>query len=70
MRAIDKLDRLGPLAVMELLTVGRRDASGDFTPGAGMGLAAARFVMRAIGCDVEVLCWRPESGQATVRVTR
>jgi histidyl-tRNA synthetase len=36
MRAIDKLDRLGDLGVHLLLTKGRRDESGDFTPGAGL----------------------------------
>jgi histidyl-tRNA synthetase len=36
MRAIDKLDRLGAKAVMELLGDGRRDESGDFTKGAGL----------------------------------
>jgi len=37
LRAIDKLDRLGLAAVQELLGAGRRDASGDFTKGAGLG---------------------------------
>src|SRR5262249_768406 len=36
MRAIDKLDRLGSEGVLLLLTKGRRDESGDFTPGAGL----------------------------------
>ena len=34
MRAIDKLDRLGPAGVRELLGKGRKDESGDFTKGA------------------------------------
>ena len=33
MRAIDKLDRLGPAGVRALLGAGRKDDSGDFTPG-------------------------------------
>ncbi len=37
LRAIDKLDRLGLPAVQQLLGDGRRDASGDFTPGARLG---------------------------------
>ena len=37
MRAIDKLDRLGEAGVRALLGPGRRDESGDFTPGAGLG---------------------------------
>src|SRR5277367_6321007 len=34
LRAVDKLDRLAPIGVLQLLTVGRRDESGDFTKGA------------------------------------
>jgi len=34
LRAIDKLDRLGPQAVVALLGPGRKDESGDFTNGA------------------------------------
>jgi histidyl-tRNA synthetase len=36
LRAIDKLDRLGLDGVRALLGVGRKDASGDFTNGAGL----------------------------------
>src|SRR6202140_723898 len=36
LRAIDKLDRLGPDGVSRLLGSGRKDESGDFTPGAGL----------------------------------
>jgi len=36
LRAIDKLDRLGPEGVKLLLGAGRRDESGDFTKGAGL----------------------------------
>src|SRR5215207_5475071 len=36
LRAIDKLDRLGPDGVRQLLGAGRRDESGDFTRGAGL----------------------------------
>ncbi len=35
LRAIDKLDRLGPEGVAALLGAGRKDESGDFTKGAG-----------------------------------
>lgn len=35
-RAIDKLDRLGPAGVAQLLGEGRKDESGDFTKGAGL----------------------------------
>src|SRR3984893_1957229 len=37
LRAIDKYDRLGTDAVYDLLGSGRRDESGDFTKGAGLG---------------------------------
>ncbi len=36
MRAIDKLDRLGIDGVRSLLGQGRKDESGDYTPGAGL----------------------------------
>jgi histidyl-tRNA synthetase len=39
MRAIDKLDRLGISGVQQLLGDGRKDESGDFTKGAGLGAA-------------------------------
>jgi histidyl-tRNA synthetase len=37
LRAIDKFDRLGIDGVRDLLGEGRKDASGDFTRGAGLG---------------------------------
>ena len=40
LRAIDKLDRLGPEGVRALLGAGRKDESGDFTKGAGLEPAA------------------------------
>jgi histidyl-tRNA synthetase len=46
LRAIDKLDRLGPDGVRALLGEGRRDESGDFTKGAGLGEEQAEVVMR------------------------
>ena len=36
LRAIDKMDRLGPDGVRALLGAGRKDESGDFTKGAGL----------------------------------
>ncbi|WP_420012708.1 histidine--tRNA ligase [Tateyamaria sp.] len=45
LRAIDKLDRLGPDGVHALLGAGRKDESGDFTDGAGLGDAQADIVM-------------------------
>jgi histidyl-tRNA synthetase len=37
LRAIDKLDKFGPDGVKLLLGAGRKDESGDFTKGAGLG---------------------------------
>lgn len=45
LRAIDKLDRLGEAGVRALLGEGRKDESGDFTKGAGLGEAQAEVVM-------------------------
>jgi histidyl-tRNA synthetase len=46
MRAIDKMDRLGPEGVADLLTKGRRDESGDFTPGAGLDAESAERIIQ------------------------
>jgi histidyl-tRNA synthetase len=45
LRAIDKLDRLGEDGVRALLGEGRKDGSGDFTKGAGLGNEQAEIVM-------------------------
>ncbi len=45
LRAIDKLDRLGVDGVRALLGEGRKDGSGDFTKGAGLGDEQAEIVM-------------------------
>jgi histidyl-tRNA synthetase len=45
LRAIDKLDRLGPDGVRQLLGEGRKDESGDFTKGAGLSLEAIDTIM-------------------------
>src|SRR5271157_3703187 len=45
LRAIDKLDRLGPEGVRALLGAGRKDESGDFTKGAGLEAAAIGRVL-------------------------
>ncbi|TCP59796.1 histidyl-tRNA synthetase [Rhodovulum bhavnagarense] len=45
LRAIDKLDRLGPEGVRALLGKGRKDESGDFTEGAGLSQDQAEVVM-------------------------
>src|SRR6478609_1221963 len=45
LRAIDKLDRLGPDGVRQLLGPGRKDESGDFTKGASLGADAIERVL-------------------------
>jgi histidyl-tRNA synthetase len=45
LRAIDKLDRLGIDGVRDLLGEGRRDESGDFTTGAGLGPDQAAVIL-------------------------
>ncbi|MEO9574031.1 MAG: histidine--tRNA ligase [Tateyamaria sp.] len=59
LRAIDKLDRLGPNGVRALLGEGRKDESGDFTKGAGLADAAAAVVMGFMDA-------KRETGAATV----
>lgn len=48
LRAIDKLDRLGMDGVRQLLGEGRKDESGDFTKGAGLGPDAIKTVVTSI----------------------
>jgi histidyl-tRNA synthetase len=45
MRAIDKLDRLGPEGVKLLLGAGRKDESGDFTEGADLNSDQTAFII-------------------------
>jgi len=49
LRAVDKLDRLGPEGVRDLLGRGRQDESGDFTPGAGLNAGAIQTVLDFVG---------------------
>jgi histidyl-tRNA synthetase len=49
LRAVDKLDRLGPSGVFQLMTDGRRDESGDVTKGAGLDFSQALRVMQLLG---------------------
>ncbi len=48
LRAIDKLDRLGPEGVEQLLGAGRKDESGDFTKGAGLDAEHIETVMNFV----------------------
>jgi len=65
MRAIDKLDRVGIQGVLQLLTDGRKDESGDFTKGAGLSEAQADNVMRFLGFSQDVT-----SGKAVYKIDR
>jgi histidyl-tRNA synthetase len=58
LRAIDKLDRLGEEGVRALLGAGRKDASGDFTDGAGLSDPQADIVMGFVSA-------RRDTGAAT-----
>lgn len=60
LRAIDKRDRLGEDGVRYLLGDGRSDESGDFTRGAGLGLAEIQTVLAFLDA-------RRESNAATLR---
>jgi histidyl-tRNA synthetase len=48
MRAIDKLDRLGKEGVRHLLGQGRKDESGDFTKGAGLGEKDTNLILEFV----------------------
>ncbi len=59
LRAIDKLDKIGPEGVRDLLGAGRLDQSGDFTKGAGLEAAAIDTVLAFTAA-------RGETGVATI----
>jgi histidyl-tRNA synthetase len=48
LRAIDKVDRLGPLGVRQLLGEGRQDTSGDFTRGAELDAGQIDSIMQFV----------------------
>ncbi len=52
LRAIDKLDRLGPEGVRALLGAGRKDESGDFTKGAGLDAGATERVLARVTNEI------------------
>ncbi|MBS0282646.1 MAG: histidine--tRNA ligase [Proteobacteria bacterium] len=51
LRAIDKMDRLGPQGVGALLGEGRKDESGDFTKGAGLSAEQAARILSFVAPD-------------------
>ncbi len=46
LRSIDKLDKFGVEGVRQLLGEGRKDESGDFTPGVGLGESSIDILLR------------------------
>jgi histidyl-tRNA synthetase len=54
LRAIDKIDRLGPEGVRALLGEGRKDESGDFTKGAGLAAEQAETIMAFVGANAAI----------------
>jgi len=59
MRALDKVDRLGGDEVSKLLGKGRKDDSGDFTPGANLDPSAINRILAFTGWN------EPRSGVAS-----
>ena len=69
LRAIDKLDRLGPEGVRALLGAGRKDESGDFTRGAGCRASSRQrnAIVVARLRRVARLRWRSNASSTTKR---
>ncbi len=63
LRAIDKLDRLGPTGVRALLGEGRKDESGDFTIGAGL----SERQISVLSHYVDSISWSYEQVSASSR---
>lgn len=55
LRAIDKLDKFGPEGVRLLLGEGRKDESGDFTKGAGLGADAIDKVLSYVEAQPKIV---------------
>ena len=55
LRAIDKLDKVGPEGVRDLLGKGRMDASGDFTKGAGLESKAIETILAFTAARADTL---------------
>lgn len=50
LRVLDKMNRLGPAAVRDLLTTGRRDDSGAWTGGCGLSGVQADLILEFMKC--------------------
>jgi histidyl-tRNA synthetase len=55
LRAIDKLDKVGPEGVRDLLGKGRMDPSGDFTKGAGLEAKAIETILAFTAARADTL---------------
>ncbi len=67
LRSIDKLDRLGLVAVEQLLGKGRKDESGDITKGAGLDQSAIDTIINFVGAtDVRVSSARGINNRVTL----
>jgi len=67
LRAIDKLDRLGPSGVRELLGKGRRDESGDYTLGAELTSTASDAILGSLSIEAESGSFAVQGGEAILR---
>lgn len=67
LRAIDKLDRLGPEGVRALLGEGRKDESGDVTKGAGLSPDQAEVVMGFVNANHNVKVKLDAEASSSVR---
>ncbi|HYM18039.1 MAG TPA: histidine--tRNA ligase [Micropepsaceae bacterium] len=80
LRAMDKFDRLGANGVRLLLCAGRKDESGDFTPGAGLNAEQSSRILALLQTDrvqagdalggVEEIVKGTETGTAGVKELR
>jgi histidyl-tRNA synthetase len=62
LRAIDKLDRLGLEGVEQLLGSGRKDESGDFTPGAGLNSDQVLAIMSLLhGSELDEMVYSKQA---------
>ncbi|KAB2882327.1 MAG: histidine--tRNA ligase [Pseudorhodoplanes sp.] len=68
LRAIDKLDRLGPQAVKQLLGEGRKDESGDFTKGANLDAKQIETIISYLGVKSAIGSTKPLALQAASKV--
>ena len=70
LRAIDKLDRLGLAGVRALLGPGRKDESGDFTEGAGLGSDAIEALVAQLSPETAMRHGDQASKEGLVELNR